>query len=248
RGGTTGPIWQVVQVIDQGPLRVVVRTDINGVVYPGDEFTAAFRGRVLLHQQIPHPTLHLDADGRMMDVTGNGMLNLVIESDTGGSGCCGTQYIYEYDPAVPSLVPIAVLQGRGRWRDVDGDALPEFVVGDDSFSYRWTSGAESPYPLVILRWRDDHYEAAIDLMRAPAPTRGQIEEWLVAAPTDGIGLTIQRALAMVYTGHADLGWDFLGRANASIWNQPELVNSVRAALEDSPWAADVLRLNRPDAE
>ncbi len=58
---------------------------------------------------------------------------------------------------------------------MDNDPALEFNYHDDSFAYWRTSFADSPTPLVIMKFRGKKYEIACDLMRKPALSRDKLD-------------------------------------------------------------------------
>jgi len=71
-------------------------------------------------------------------------------------------------------------------------------------------------PEVILRWRNDKYVAAKDLMLKPAPTQEELGAQaarLRASPeweSDSVPVAIwTNAIALMYGGHEALGWKFV---------------------------------------
>ena len=77
--------------------------------------------------------------------------------------------------------------GLAYFRDLDGDKKLEFIGNDFTFAYVYTDFADSPAPTIILRFQDDHYVLAGDLMRKPAPPASEIESrsWRFARPSLG---------------------------------------------------------------
>ena len=98
-------------------------------------------------------------------------------------------------------------------------------------------------PKVILRWRNEAYEAAPDLMwnicpdLADLPRRAeeirQSPEWALNPDPDGLFAT---AVQLMYCGHEELAWEFLKRAwQPDFPMEPELLNWLRGRINESPY-------------
>ena len=111
-----------------------------------------------------------------MDITGDGQPDLVISEWLGGANCCLLFHIFEIGPTFKKIGTI----------DAEfGDSGPHFLhpdkdskitglaiqIHDWTFANWHTDFADSPAPKVILRFSDNAYRVAPDLMRAaPALT------------------------------------------------------------------------------
>ena len=114
----------------------------------------------------PNVIVH-EVTGR--DITGDGVPEIVLSSDSGGNHCCEEVAIYSVTPTVhriayeSSAFCIAL-------EDLDGDGVPELVTCDvapniPAAEELRCSMAEQPTPTVIY-----HYEAATDSYRLATPT------------------------------------------------------------------------------
>lgn len=115
------------------------------------------------------------------DLTGDGLGDLVITVNSMGTDGAGSTHLFGLHPA---LHPIAELPWAGAFENLDADPAFEFVVNDNSFRHRWTSGADSPLGEVVFRWRRNpvgggSYEPAPELMRTPALSDASLDQLLV---------------------------------------------------------------------
>jgi hypothetical protein len=170
--------------------------------------------------------------GMLGDGDGDGRPDLAIEDPSGGSGGFTTTYLFTLE-STGTVVPSAILENAFVVRR-DDDSAFESIGFDPQYSYRWTSGAGSPRPRIVLapdgavprsNWNCD-----ADAMRLDPPTESQWQALLEA-----VRLGEQRAreqtepggdpsrepwLApllgtfcdLAYAGHVDLAWRFLDEA------------------------------------
>jgi hypothetical protein len=110
---------------------------------------------------------------------------------------------------------------RPKLVDMNGDGIPEVVVSDNAF-YHWPIGSDGdPMPEVILRWRQDKDRPANDLMLKAAPTSAELSR-LAREIRESLERNLERGepppgiwtdtLALLYSGHEKLGWQFLEEA------------------------------------
>ena len=165
-----------------------------------------------------------------MDVTGDGQPDLVVSEWLGGANCCLVFHIFEIGSTFKKL---------GTIDAAFGDSGPHFVHPDkDSKStglaiqiHDWTFAnwntdfADSPAPKVMLRFSDNDYRVAPDLMRAQAPAASDVAARVAAVksyPPSAKGGTWPKAqvspqlwgtmLDLIYGGHEDDAWKFLDEA------------------------------------
>ena len=115
-----------------------------------------------------------------MDITGDGQPDLVISEWLGGANCCLLFHIFEIGPTFKKLGTI----------DAEfGDSGPHFILPDkDSKAtglaieiHDWTFAnwntdfADSPAPKVVLRFSDNAYRIAPDLMRGGRSTPSTLQ-------------------------------------------------------------------------
>lgn len=131
--------------------------------------------------------------------------------------------------------------------DLDGDEIPEVITAGVVF-YHFPSGSEGELvPKVIWQWRDGRYHAAKRLMAKPAPSAEELEakarfirespEWESSPSGSYIPAELfATALDLMYSGHEELGWQFIERAwNADDSFKERILGSLRSRLNESPY-------------
>jgi hypothetical protein len=196
------------------------------------------------------------------DITGDGQPDLVVSEWSGYANCCLTIHIFELGPTVRKLGSI----------DAEfGDSGPHFVHPDKNSKtaglaiqiHDWTFAnwqadfADSPAPTVFLRYRDDEYRVAPDLMRAqvlqPPGLAARADEVRNYAPSAKGGGWPQAdvspqlwgtMLDLIYSGHADAAWKFLDAAwPAKMKGKEVFARDFRAQLAKSPYWPAINAMN-----
>lgn len=203
----------------------------------------------------------LDADGPVFevedsyctievdrDVTGDGRADLVITADGGGTGCYERTLVFDVAYGFHQLAEVVCAE----LKDVDGDAIPEIVVSDNTFAYRWTCGACSPYPKVILTYGAGGYHFAPELMRRAAPSLDGLEQTIhelaqVPDSCQGVHESLLRImLDLIYSGQEPTAWALLARPGLQspyLPDKPQFEAELRQALSESPYADEIRSLN-----
>jgi hypothetical protein len=246
------PTWRTAEIykVPGYDIRVLEHTDPEGVgrvVQIKDE-----EGQLLLRMEGMYITIGDLPVGRLLpvgigeDVTGDGIKDLIITLDSGGSGCQQTHYVFQLGFRSEHFAPLAVIDACGYFEDRDGDGVPEFIASDRTFAYRWTSGAGSPHPEVILRWHQlqHRYVVAADLMRRAPDTLelARRRALITSAKFDdsvGASTSLDTALELVYGGNRAEGLEFLRDTWPDRANADALLLDFQRTLEESPYAAEV---------
>jgi len=197
-----------------------------------------------------------------MDITGAGQPDLVISEWLGGANCCLLFHIFEIGPTFKKLGTI----------DAEfGDSGPHFLhpdkdskntglsvqIHDWTFANWNTDFADSPAPKVILRYSDNAYRVAPDLMRAPVPDDGDLTtraaavksyapsakggEWPHAKVSPQLWGTM---LDLIYSGHEAEAWKFLDDAwPPKVQGKDVFARDFRAQLARSRYWSTVEAMN-----
>ena len=110
------------------------------------------------------------------DITGKGIPNLVISNWTGGAHCCHFLHIFELGKNLKKLVTVEANSSSIRLIDLDNDGFPEVEFLDGSIDYLFASFAKSPGGRVVLKFKNNQYKVAFDLMRKPTLNQKQFEK------------------------------------------------------------------------
>jgi hypothetical protein len=197
-----------------------------------------------------------------MDITGDGQPDLVISEWTGGANCCLIFHIFEIGPTFKKLGTIDARFGDSGPHfvhpDKDSKALGLAIeIHDWTFANWNTDFANSPAPKVILRFSDNAYRIAPDLMSTAAPTPTDLAstadvvksstptakdgEWPRAKVSPQLWSTM---LDLIYSGHADDARKFLDDAwPPNVNGKDKFANDFRAQLAKSPYWPAVKAMN-----
>lgn len=196
-------------ILDKPPL---FGDDIN--FYPGrrDAFSS---------DDAEQPEL-AEAPGAVpIDVTGDGVPEVLIAEWTGGMNCCLNVYICQVWPAFRVQRIEAMHSEMGMFLQADDDPALEVRVGDSSLWYWRTAGAHCSGIDYILKFNGTAWEPCADLMRRPLPSDEELREmedawseWQRKPDGDWIGEGSAPwfdMLDLVYSGHAAQAWRMLDR-------------------------------------
>ena len=155
------------------------------------------------------------------DITGNGVPNLVISEWSGGTHCCTTYDVFELGDTFKHIATIDAGHGdMSHFEKLNGEKGLLFVAFERVFAYWRTTFADSPAPSVILRYCDNEYRLADNLIREPSPSPDNLQNMAQAirmeqawksnsVPT----LLWEKMLDLIYSGNAssanqlfDMAW------------------------------------------
>ena len=176
------------------------------------------------------------------DVTGEGHPDAIIETYTGGAHCCSSTFLYDLGPSPVKLLETPLSNCGGRFEDLDGDEVFEFVTCDDLFAYVYCAYAASPAVRVILQYepgvgyvpaspRFAHLYAEDIATHTRMAEEARPDEW--AGWDDTLKCAVlPLVLDYLYVGQADQAWAALNR----LYNYPDLAlfwAEVVAAVSES---------------
>lgn len=155
------------------------------------------------------------------DVTGEGNPDVIVERFTGGAHCCFSVIVYDVGAALTRVLESAESNCGGRFEDLDGDAVLEFITCDDLFAYAYCPYAASPLVQVIMQYEPGRgyvpasprfahlYAEAIarHIQLAQTATAEGMGEWDQTTKCSVLPLMLD----YLYSGQADLAWAALDR-------------------------------------
>jgi hypothetical protein len=175
------------------------------------------------------------------DVTGEGHPDVIVEIFTGGAHCCFSTLVYDLGSTLTKVLETPQSNCGGRFEDLDGDGVFEFVTCDDLFAYVYCAYAASPMVKVILQYEPGRgyvpasprfahlYAEDIAVHTRRAEGTEDFGDW------DGTNkcAVLPLVLDYVYIGQADQAWATLNR----LYDYPDRLlfwTEVVRAVTDSP--------------
>ena len=155
------------------------------------------------------------------NITGNGIPNLVISEWSGGAHCCTTYDVFELGEAFRHIATIDAGHGEmSHFEKRNGVKGLVFVTFERVFANWRTSSADSPSPKVILRYCDNEYRLADNLMRKPLPSPGELQKMAQAIRKEQVWksntappVLWEKMLDLIYSGNSssayrlfDMAW------------------------------------------
>lgn len=190
-----------------------------------------------------------DGGDLLLDVTNDGVPDLVLEGYSGGAHCCWTYTVVQLGDAPRVLAAIDAPNG-GRFERCEPTGEMVYRSVDHTWNYWHAAYVDSARPAIVLRWQGGAFRLAPDLMRTPAPDDARIAALIAlnraeknvhdAVPEPRFGPTVR----LLYEGHPAIAWrvfdegspDVAPEARAAF--RAELVKNLRA----SPYWPDLAPL------
>jgi hypothetical protein len=195
-----------------------------------------------------------------VDITGNGVPDIVVRTFSRGAHCCTTTYVFELGKTFHAFEPIKHVHGEVQDSFVQADNDPELevIVRDWTFAYWHLCYASSPAPEVLLDLRRNasgpHPEWVFANQKEPVSTEHQKQlegrARRSAASEDGpleeeaLSMFLKDILDLLYSGNAKAARAHIDRAFAG--RDAEKLGFLMdfgAQLSQSDYAYDILRLN-----
>jgi hypothetical protein len=150
------------------------------------------------------------------DITGEGNPDVIVERFTGGAHCCFSVVVYDLGAALTRVLESAESNCGGRFEDLDGDSVLEFITCDDLFAYAYCPYAASPLVQVIMQYEPGrgYVPASPRFAHRYAEAIAQHTQLAQTATAEGMGEWDQTTkcsvlplmLDYLYSGQADLAW------------------------------------------
>jgi hypothetical protein len=186
------------------------------------------------------------------DVTGKGVPNLVVSQYSGGMHCCSKYDVFELGKSLEKITTIDAGHGdTSHFEKRKGVKGLVFVTHDYNFAYWKTCFAESPAPKVILRYCENGYRLADDLMRKPEPSKiklqqmvthiRKLEDWKYNSITP---LLWGKMLDLIYSGNSSSAYQLFDMAwQPSVPGKDKFLHEFVEQLESSKYWSDIKTMN-----
>jgi hypothetical protein len=187
------------------------------------------------------------------DITGDGQPNLVIHEWTGGAHGGHIFHLFETGQQFRFIQSINTEHGSPitRFENLDDDPALEFCLPDWTFAYWRTSFAESPAPEIILKYRQEKYLIAPELMRKPGLTQDALKklvkriqalpEWEQGGPP--VELWAQM-LDLIYTGNMTQALELTSLCwPEAVAGKDVFLSDFLTELKNGPFWTDIEKMN-----
>jgi hypothetical protein len=190
-----------------------------------------------------------------MDITGDGIPDVLVLQNSGGSHCCATWLLFSVGP---SLRLLSKVQNESSYsfplKNIKGDGVYQLIVADWTFASWNASFAESPIMEFLYAVENGTYKFAPQLMRGSSKSEEDLVRlaakvpWEEGAREDVIPPEFWKgALTLILTGNADQ----VRRYAVLAWRAPranldDFLASFYERLKSSPHYSEIKILN-PDS-
>jgi hypothetical protein len=147
------------QELIQGPVRVMASyqpIDFESEVQADNLQLELYYNDEL--QRTVTETVFMFGSVDLKDLDSDGTPEVIVQAYTGGAHCCMAISTYTWQDDQFEPIYFGYLDGGGgRFEDLDGNGLTEFVTLDNAFFYTFSSYAGSYPPSLILTFQDGEY-------------------------------------------------------------------------------------------
>jgi hypothetical protein len=157
------------------------------------------------------------------DITGDGVIEIILHTYSGGAHCCFGTQVYALGDTLERIMDTPWSNCSGRFDDLDGDGVLEFITCDDVFGYAFCPFAGTPMVTVVLA--HDAVQGYVPASpRFPAIYAPDIERYLALAENASPGdlgewdmttkcAVLPLVLDYLYMGQTERAWAELRRLN-----------------------------------
>jgi hypothetical protein len=203
------------QELSLGPVRVVASyqpIDFDADVQEDNlQLDLYYNGEL---QRSITETVYMFGSVDLNDLDNDGTPEVLLQAYTGGAHCCMaiTTYTWQDDQFKPIYFDY-LDGGGGRFEDLDGDGLTEFVTLDNAFFYTFSSYAGSYPPSLVLTFQDGEYsDTTNQFNQRLGSTAWNMYQSLEQREEDGYeinGLLAGYVAQKIRLGQYREGWDFM---------------------------------------
>lgn len=186
-----------------------------------------------------------------IDLTEDGVPDLVVESYSGGAHCCWVFTIVQVGDA-PAIMGRVEAANGGKWQQDAQTGRWLLVIGDSTFDYWNAPHSASPIPRVVLGWSAAQGGPGMvmqaESMRTPALTDDALRALADTVGTNEDGTPDSRLwgvmLDLIYGGHWDQAFAFLEQIWRPDWGDKAAFRAdFEAQLRTSPYWREIARMN-----
>lgn len=171
------------------------------------------------------------------DIDGDGRVELVVTTHSGGAHCCQSTTIYSVAGVAKKILSVSTGNCPGELVDVDDDGVPEFRTCDDTFANAFCSFASSPMPTVVFAYDKASGAYAVATPRYLSPSQEQIAA-AVSLAREAMGenprdteihrcSALAPALSLIYGGRLNEGLALFRR----LYNRPDAPHFEQMTME-----------------
>ena len=207
----------------------------------------------------------VNADGRNAslpqigsDVTGDGKPDMVLQLKSEKDSCSNLFSIFSIEDDFKMVAELKGLAEGIKFKDLDGDGVPEIIGNDCTFLNWWASFGENLAPQVILKNKYGEYHLADSLMRKAPPSESEMGKYIEKNKGGLITYVWKYMLDLIYTGNGNTAWEFYEKVEwdpeweeqimqekeaKNISNKKEFLDAFKEHLTTSPYWDDLKKLN-----
>ena len=203
-----------------------------------------------LRMRLGRPLQVSDAVHLPDDVTGDGVIDLVVFGWSGGAHGCFTAWVLSLGDEFRVAAKIPGWNEEPQFRQLDDDTALETVVQDASFDYWPMAHGDAPFVNVALDWRGDGYQPSAGLtalLQVDDEEAGEIATRLRNSggwqyPYQAWGEVFRHILRMLYAGRMTEASDFIEAAwGGERKDMARLFVEFSDRLARSPYYATIAR-------
>lgn len=197
----------------------------------------------------------------LVDLNGDGNLELIVRHFSGGAHCCYQYWIFSLGDAPTQLAFLEPKDSPLIFADKNNDGIFEIEGADKTFAYWQTDYATSPSPHVILTFTPEGLKLDAEKMRQFPPSDDELQNMVMRVRSE-LGKTISdhqdeawrhagihpavwaTMLDLIYSGNGDVAWQFFD----SVWRngvkgKDEFRGAFLAQLQSSPYWDGIRAMN-----
>jgi hypothetical protein len=142
------------------------------------------------------------------DLLGDGRQYVMIQVHSSKDSCSNVYVVLSVADNFKEVAEIRGLADGVEFKDIDKDGKPELIGRDCTFMDWWAAFGEAPAPKVIMRYGDNGFVFAEDLMKKDPPSTEQMRSYIKKNKGGFITWVWKYMLDLIYSGNGDKAWKF----------------------------------------